>query len=416
MNHNRNSIDISVVITVYNIEKYIGECLDSILSQDGVSIEIICVDDCSIDNSRNIVESYMKDDGRIKLIHTSHNGGLATARNIGIRESRGKYLYNIDGDDKLEKGALKKMFFLMERYDLDLLSFSAYSFFENEEMKRYGDEFEYIRKHEYPGIQSGQELFAKLMRNGDRVNGNMVLYCFRTSFLKDYALYLPEGVRYCDDKMFSIYMSAKRVLCINDALYLRRYREGSVVTSPMKKNHLESMIILLVYELMTWKRIGSRDDVEEQIEKYFNDRIKEIYFFDELFQDDPTKMEFLEKHKMEKYFYEIFFKKKSVYNSMIRKDDLNRIIKADRIYVYGIGNISGKVVDILVSNGVYNFEFVVSELEDKKRLYGRTINEISSIEVVPGLFFIIAVSEKYKHEIEETLLSKGIRDYCFVSE
>ena len=89
-------LKISVIITVYNIEKYIGECLDSILTQDMDEIEVICVDDASTDKSKEVLRVYQNKDQRIHVISNETNLGQASSRNNGCKIARGKYLYVMD--------------------------------------------------------------------------------------------------------------------------------------------------------------------------------------------------------------------------------------------------------------------------------------------------------------------------------
>ena len=91
---------ISVIIPVYNVEKYIRECLDSVLEQSLKDIEIICVNDGSTDSSRNILLEYRKKDSRV-IVLDKQNGGLSSARNSGIDIAQGKYVLFLDSDDLL---------------------------------------------------------------------------------------------------------------------------------------------------------------------------------------------------------------------------------------------------------------------------------------------------------------------------
>ena len=93
---------ISLVVPVYNCEKYVGECIESILSQDYSNIELILVNDGSKDNSKNVIEDYSKKDKRIKIIN-QENSGVSSARNNGMKISKGKYIGFIDADDYVEK-------------------------------------------------------------------------------------------------------------------------------------------------------------------------------------------------------------------------------------------------------------------------------------------------------------------------
>lgn len=101
-------IKISVIIPVYNVEKYIEKCINSVIYQSYSNLEIIIVDDGSIDHSGIMCDEYSKLDERIKVIHKP-NGGLSSARNVGINESCGEYLSFIDSDDWIEIDMLQKL-------------------------------------------------------------------------------------------------------------------------------------------------------------------------------------------------------------------------------------------------------------------------------------------------------------------
>ena len=92
---------ISILVAVYNAEKYLSQCLSSLLSQTLQDIEIICVDDASTDSSLNILNAYAKKDERIKVVHLPQNAGIAKARNAGLRISTGEYIAFVDSDDWL---------------------------------------------------------------------------------------------------------------------------------------------------------------------------------------------------------------------------------------------------------------------------------------------------------------------------
>ena len=98
------------------------------LDQEEINYEVICVDDASTDRSYEILCDYQQRDSRIKVIHNSQNMGLSSARNVGFKEAVGEFLYNIDGDDLLKQGALKRLYSCAVENELDLLGFSAVSF------------------------------------------------------------------------------------------------------------------------------------------------------------------------------------------------------------------------------------------------------------------------------------------------
>ena len=119
---------ISVIIPLYNAEKYIGECLESILPQTFQDFEVIVVDDCSTDNSAAVAESYaLKFGGRLRLAKTKKNsGGCAVPRNVGLPLSRGKYIFFIDADDIITSTALKELYSIAEEFNADVVRCEKY--------------------------------------------------------------------------------------------------------------------------------------------------------------------------------------------------------------------------------------------------------------------------------------------------
>ena len=100
---------VSIIVPVYNVEKYLERCIDSLVNQTLKDIEIILVDDGSTDDSGNICDKYAKKDKRIKVIH-KENGGLSDARNIGLSIANGRYLQFVDSDDFIHKQMIEILY------------------------------------------------------------------------------------------------------------------------------------------------------------------------------------------------------------------------------------------------------------------------------------------------------------------
>lgn len=113
---------ISVVTTVYNVEKYIGQCLSSIVGQTYPNLEIIIVDDCGTDGSMTIVDVYAKQDKRIKVLHHEKNMGAGHARRTGIEACTGDYIITVDGDDWLGADFIEKLVENAKETDADIVS------------------------------------------------------------------------------------------------------------------------------------------------------------------------------------------------------------------------------------------------------------------------------------------------------
>ena len=120
---------ISIVVAVYNVEKYISACIDSLLAQNYANVEIILVDDGSTDHSGEICDSYSKRDKRIKVIH-KENGGLSSARNVGIEMANGSLIGFVDGDDTVEKEMYEQLYTNMISTNSDISICGRYYVYE----------------------------------------------------------------------------------------------------------------------------------------------------------------------------------------------------------------------------------------------------------------------------------------------
>ena len=109
-----NSVKVSVIVPVYNVSRYLENCVNSITDQDFTDFEIILVDDCSPDNSGEICDRLAKKDGRIKVIHKEKNGGISEARKTGLQAANGEWILFVDSDDRIEPGMLS---YLLPRAD-----------------------------------------------------------------------------------------------------------------------------------------------------------------------------------------------------------------------------------------------------------------------------------------------------------
>jgi len=125
---------ISVIVPVYNVEKYLHRCVDSILNQTFTNFELILVDDGSVDQSGIICDEYAKKDKRVHVIHKK-NGGVSAARNIGIDEAQGEYISFCDSDDYFELDFLQHAYYNCEKYNIELYQAPFYILDENNKRK-----------------------------------------------------------------------------------------------------------------------------------------------------------------------------------------------------------------------------------------------------------------------------------------
>lgn len=135
-------VEISVIIPVYNAEKYLSESINSILNQTFTDIEVICVDDGSQDNSLNMLYEFEKKDNRIQVFHQENNGGGA-ARNFALPKAKGKYIYFMDADDIIELDAFEQFYNLAEEKNVDFIICRAINY-NSDTDEYYKEEYFYM--------------------------------------------------------------------------------------------------------------------------------------------------------------------------------------------------------------------------------------------------------------------------------
>ena len=227
---------VSVIIPVYNVEKYLEECIDSVLNQTYKDIEIILVDDGSTDSSGDICDRYAENNKNICVIHQK-NGGLSAARNAGLGEACGEYVYFLDSDDYISSDAIEKLISIAKNDNSDVVFFDAHSFLDNsdKEIKQ-----NYRRKKQYVSSE-GLVIFAQLQKNNEFHSAVPLLF-LRREFLKINNFRVCSGIYY-EDMIFTfeVLCSAEVVSQCKEALYYRRYRSDSIMTSKKNKKYFESV-------------------------------------------------------------------------------------------------------------------------------------------------------------------------------
>ena len=217
---------LSYIVPVYKVEKYLEECVNSVLNQTYKNIEIILVDDGSTDSSGDMCDCFAKKNDNIRVIHQK-NGGLSVARNIGLSCAKGEYVYFLDSDDYIAEDALENLCLIAEKDSAEIVFFDAHAFLDesNENIKQ-----NYKRKNIY-NSKSGIEIFDELQKNAE-FHSAVPLLLLNAKFLRDYNLTFITGIYYEDMAFaFEALCLAKKVSQCAESLYFRRYRNNSIMTS-----------------------------------------------------------------------------------------------------------------------------------------------------------------------------------------
>lgn len=217
-------MQFSIIIPVYNVEKYLRECLDSLSTQTFQNWEAVCVNDGSTDGSGLILEEYTARDPRFTIV-TKANGGLSSARNAGLDAAKGDYILFLDSDDWLEESALQ---LLADKLgDEDMLCFSGRRYMEEENKFNAPDR---LNERRY---RSGMEYYNdNALERRDFAFVCVVLRLYKRSFLLDNSLRFKEGI-YHEDNLFTPQACyfAKEVNVIDNCLYNYRVRANSIMTT-----------------------------------------------------------------------------------------------------------------------------------------------------------------------------------------
>lgn len=221
---------LSVIVPIYNAEKYLCRCVDSILNQTFTDFELILVDDGSTDRCPAICDEYAKKDGRVRVIH-KENGGQGAARNAALAAAGGEYIAFVDSDDWIDCGMYSKMLEISERTDSDLVCCDYIPVSSRIDCRQ--------RKFRIKTFE-GKEILKIFLRTA--VSGRNNFSCCNKVYKR--GLYsnvrFPERTHY-DDNIFStkIMMCARRVTYINQIYYFYFQSDSSVTRGNISEKHLD---------------------------------------------------------------------------------------------------------------------------------------------------------------------------------
>ena len=221
---------VTVMIAAHNSEDYIVDCLDSLKAQTFGDFEAIIVDDASEDGTCRVARACIGGDDRFSLVECKVNGGPGAARNKALDRARGEYVMYVDSDDMLVSTALAKLVARARIQNLDELLFSAHSFYDGASIATVLNE-DFSDRVSYDGVGDGKVLFTFCSDRGQHYSQG-ALRMVRRELLESEGIRFPEGIIH-EDVLYSfrILVASKRSSLLNEPLYLRRQRMGSIMGS-----------------------------------------------------------------------------------------------------------------------------------------------------------------------------------------
>ena len=268
---------VSIIVPVYNMEKYLDECLKSVENQTYKNLEIICVNDGSTDGSLKVFENHAEKDDRIVIIN-QENQGVSEARNNGIKAATGKYVYFLDSDDILFPHVMEKSVNFLEKHDADALEVKFIRWRDNQKFDfsktRYDDSL--IRVSTYKEGENPFKIFSGTIKVWARV--------YKKSFLTENDRWFDKNIRISEDVLFN-FMSRfymKKLIRDDNVGYLYRIdRPGSAVTENPgnERFHIENNLMVIRAMISFRNKLSNMMGFESNdVDEYFASYMIELVY------------------------------------------------------------------------------------------------------------------------------------------
>lgn len=290
-------MDVSVIIPIYNSEKYLSACIDSVLCQEHISLEIILVDDGSTDSSASICNTYAQEHPNIKAIHIQ-NSGPATAKNEGLRIAQGNYIALTDSDDKMEPLMLHKMVMVGYEHHADIICCNYKQIDENGIISHLNSTYkQYVLDHEEGLVH----FFSK-----DKIYSQCWTKLYKRQMLIDYHIENDPGLRTDEDFIFNIraFVKAQTTVIIDEPLYVYTHRQNSLAHAYYKKNISQYIDNRMKRVQVNQEAVKDESDAVKKwstvhIIMYYNELLGKVALFPEYYSDNRITqiIKFIKKNK-----------------------------------------------------------------------------------------------------------------------
>ncbi|MGN1267688.1 MAG: glycosyltransferase [Dorea sp.] len=255
---------VSIIVPVYNAEKSICRCIDSILNQEYTDFELLLMDDGSTDSSGSICDEYAKNDSRVKVIH-KENSGVSDTRNQALDLARGKYLQFLDSDDWITPNATKLFVEAAEGNNCDLVIADFYRVI-GERVSHKGD-------IEQEGVMTLEEYASHMIENpADFYYGVLWNKFFRRDIVEKYHLRMDASISWCEDFMFNLeYIRHSEIFyALQVPIYYYVKTKGSLVSQGMSVTKtLKTKLMVFEYYNNFYKHVLDEEDYEKNIRQVY---------------------------------------------------------------------------------------------------------------------------------------------------
>lgn len=405
----------SVIIPVYNTEKYLQECLDSVLSKKIDGVQVVCVNDGSTDGSMSILQEYQARNSNLFII-SQDNQGLSGARNTGIKNADGKYILFLDSDDMLYENALEEMMEVLKSNDVEILLYDSDCMYETKRLKEtdYKDDY-YHRKKVYGGPKSGQLMFVEQMENDDFCDSACLMAISR-QWLLDQSILFRSGMLYEDCLfVFQCFMTASKMMHINKALMIYRVREGSIMTSKPKYENVKSRMICYSEMLLYLLNHNLPIKTAQAVERFAETVMYHLKGLDSqlTIQERQKTNDFSTEEKLLAASLEIgIYKIPDISNRMLLMGFKERVKEAENIVIYGAGKIGTMVYRFLKENHLADkvVAFVVTGDTETREKNGLPLLNIEDRRISREVLLLISAGQNFQWDMLHTAYKNGFND------
>lgn len=231
---------ISIIIPIYNVEKYLRRCLDSVITQTYTNLEIILIDDGSPDTCPQICDEYAAKDNRIIVIHKV-NGGLSDARNVGTNRATGEYIFYLDSDDQLFPDSINKLVAKATKTpDSEII------IGEIKPSSSTNHDYDNLHYRNIESLNNNNQIRQAFYRIKNRFPVNAVNKLIKRDFIIRNNISFKEGLIHEDELwMFFVAQHCKKIIFLHQPTYIRYINPGSITTgTPREKKNLAWGIII----------------------------------------------------------------------------------------------------------------------------------------------------------------------------
>lgn len=406
-----NKIKVSFIVPVYNAEKYLKECLDSLLEQTLEEIEIICIDDGSTDTSMDILREYQNKDGRVIVLSNSQNMGQPTSRNKGMERARGKYIQFVDADDFIEQNAAEELYEIAEKKNADMCYMGMQIVAED------GLSSEGVPgaiHGSYPDVYDGKKLMKRLIEEKEFFFYTWSVF-YRTVFLKENRLVYRElvcgqGGNFIPRCLYY----AKRVIVCNYPYYHYRVHNASITHSLKARKELLFGKIMRYIDMLQYL---AKDEDSAELAVFLDETYKKLQGgIQGLTLDEKQELEKRMPSQFAAQVFHLLCKKERNYDIHLPQDAIERIKGKKQVIIYGAGDASKDILEIVQENEIEIVGFAVTKIKDGRRnLYGHHIYEIAKLKKYKETAIVlVAANKRFNKEIVRTLEELEFQDYILL--